>query len=239
MSDNVSDAKIAGDGTIGAGTYGTVTINGAGTVTGDIECRELKINGAGKCRGAVKADSVAVNGAGTFDGPVQAGSVQVNGSADVHAGMGVGRLLIRGTCGLDGGLAAHEIDIRGELRVGGDLTAEQFVGEGRFVVNGLLNADIVDLKLHGRSSAREIGGERITLRIPEGFSSLFSMFSERRLVADVIEADDVYLIDTTAKVVRGARIVLGEGCDIDLVEYTERLDRVPGAQVREERKVES
>jgi len=239
MSETLNDAKIAGDGTIASGTYGTITINGAGTVTGDVQCRELKINGAGKCKGSVKADSITVNGASTFEGPVQSGEVQVNGSADLHAGMGVGRLLVRGTCGLDGGLAAHEVDLRGELRVGGDLTAEQFTGEGRFVVNGLLNADVIDLKLHGRSSAREIGGERITLRLPEGFTSIFSMFSDRRLIADSIEADDVYLIDTIAKVVRGARVVLGEGCEIDLVEYTEKLERIAGAQVREERRVEA
>ncbi len=237
MAETLNDAKVAGDGTIAGGAYGTIAINGAGTVTGDVQCRELKINGAGKCKGAVKADSVAVNGAGTFDGAVQAGEMQVNGSSDFHAGMGVGRLLVRGTCGLDGGLAAREVDVRGELRVGGDLTAESFTGEGRFVVNGLLNAGVIDLKLHGRSSAREIGGERIVLRVPEGFTSIFSMFSDRRLVADSIEADDVHLINTTAKVVRGARVTLGEGCEIELVEYTEKLERIAGAQVKEERQV--
>ena len=237
MAETLNDARVAGDGTISAGVYGAITINGAGTVTGDVQCRELKMNGAGKCKGSVKADSIAVNGAGTFDGTVQAGEMQVNGSTDIHAGVGVGRLLVRGTCGLDGGLAAHEVDVRGELRVGGDLTSESFTGEGRFVVNGLLNADVIDVKLHGRSSAREIGGERITLRVPEGFTSIFSMFSDRRLVADSIEADDLYLINTTAKVVRGARVTLGEGCEVELVEYTETLELVAGAQVREQRKV--
>jgi len=237
MAETLNDARVAGDGTIGGGEYGTITINGAGTITGDVQCRELKMNGAGKAKGAVKADSIAVNGAGTFDGPVQAGEMQVNGSSDVHAGMGVGRLLVRGTCGVDGGVAAHEVDVRGDLRIGGDLTAEKFTGEGRFVVNGLLNADVIDMKLHGRSSAREIGGERITLRVPDGFTSIFSMFSDRRLIADSIEADDVYLIDTTAKVVRGARVTLGEGCEVELVEYTETFERLAGAQVREERKV--
>jgi len=237
MSENSNDARVAGEGTISGGVYGSITINGAGTVTGDVQCRELKMNGACKCKGSVKADSIAVNGAGTFEGTVQAGEMQVNGSTDIHAGMGVGRLLVRGTCGLDGGLAAHEIDVRGALRVGGDLTAESFTGEGRFVVNGLLTADVIDVRLHGRSSARALGGQRITLRVPEGFTSILSMFSDRRLIADSIEADDVYLIDTTAKVVRGARVTLGEGCEIELVEYTEKLELVAGAQLREQRKV--
>ncbi len=239
MTEQVNDARVNGDGTISGGSYATIVINGAGTVTGDVVCKELKINGAGRCTGAVKADLINVNGAGTFDGAVQAGEMVVNGSADVHAGMGIGRLKIRGTCALDGGLAAHEVELRGEIRVGGDLQAERFTGEGRFAINGLLNADTIDLRIHGRSAAREVGGEHIVLRAPEGFSSIFSVFSDRRLVTDSIEADEVQLISTTAKVVRGARVTVGEGCEIELVEYTESLQRLAGAQVREERKTEA
>ncbi len=238
MAENLNDARINGDGTVSSGTYGAIVLNGAGTVTGDVQCNELTVNGVGKCLGAVKADEVTVNGAGTFEGPVQAVEFRANGTADVHAGLGVGRLKVAGTCGVDGGVAAREVELRGELRVGGDLEAETLTGEGRFAINGMLNAGDIDLRLHGRNSAREIGCERMVLRVPDGITAIFSAFTDRRLTAESIEGDHLELIATTAKVVRGQDVTLGEGCQVDLVEYTGSLTKLAGAQVREERKVE-
>lgn len=239
MAENLQDARVNGDGTVSAGTYGAIVLNGAGTVTGDVQCNELTVNGVGKCLGSVKADVVSVNGAGTFDGPVQAGEFKANGTADVHAGLGVGRLRVAGTCAVDGGVAAREVELRGELRVGGDLAADSFTGEGRFAINGMLNAGTINLRLHGRNSVNEIGCERMVLRAPDGFTAILSAFTDRSLVAETIEGDDLELINTTAKVVRGGRVTLGEGCVVDLVEYTGVLTKLAGAQVREERKVEA
>lgn len=239
MTEQLTDARINGDGTVSAGTYGSITLNGAGTITGDVQCHELKVNGAGTAKGAVRADSVTVNGAGTFDGPVQATDFAVNGSADVHAGVGASRLKVYGTTAIDGGVAAHAVELRGDLRVGGDLEAESLTGEGRFAVSGMLNVGTIELRLHGRCSAREIGCARMVLRPPEGLTAILSAFTDRKLVVETIEGDELELIDTTAKVVRGARVTLGEGCTVDLVEYTEVLQKLTGAQVREERKVDA
>lgn len=238
MTEQTTDARINGDGTVSPGTYGTITLNGAGTVTGDVTCRELKINGAGKCQGAVKAESVIVNGAGTFEGPVQANEFTVNGSATVRSGVGAGRLRIMGSCALDGGLAAHEVELRGDLRVGGDLESDTLIGEGRFTVDGMLNAGTIDLRLHGRSAATEIGCERMVLRVPEGITAIFSAFADRRLTADSIEGDDLQLIGVHAKVVRGGVVTAGEGCRIDLVEYTESFTRLASAEIAEERRIQ-
>ncbi|MDZ4168619.1 MAG: polymer-forming cytoskeletal protein [Coriobacteriia bacterium] len=239
MAENMADARINGDGTVGAGTYGSIVLNGAGTVTGDVACNELTVNGVGKCQGSVKADTITVNGAGTFDGPVQAGEFRANGSADVHAGMGVRLLKVAGTLAVDGGVAAHAVELKGDMRVGGDLESDTLTGEGRFAINGMLNAGSIELRLHGRSSVNEIGCERMVLRPPDGITAIFSAFADRRLVATTIEGDELELIATTAKVVRGGRVTLGEGCEVDLVEYTGSLTKLAGAQVREERKVEA
>lgn len=231
-------SAVNGTGTMPGGKYGTLAINGSGTIDGDVECEELRINGAGRIGGSVTAQSVKVNGQGTFDGPVSAQEFDLNGQTDVHGGAGVGVLRVKGSMSLDGGVAAREVDLRGEIKVGGDLEADSLTGEGRFVVKGMMSADVIDLKLHGQSAAGEIGGERITLSEPTGITSLFSMFGDRKLTCDSIEADDVWLVYTTAKVVRGSRVTLGEGCDVELVEYTDSFTRAAGARVGEERKVE-
>lgn len=231
------DAKINGDGTVPEGTYGTITLNGAGTVTGDIVCAELKVNGAGRCRGAVRADRITVNGSATFDGSVQAGEFIVNGNADVHAGMGVARLKVFGSLTLDGGVAAHEFELKGEIRTGGDLSANRVSGHGRVIVNGDLRADDIDLRLNGRSSAKDVVGGRIILRAPEGFAAVLSAIVDRELKANSVSGTELQLIDTVTSLVRGTTVTLGEGCRIGRAEYSEALHKLEGALVTEEMKV--
>jgi len=239
MSDTLNEARVAGEGTIGPGTYSNVSINGVGTVSGDVVCTDLRINGVGTCKGSVKADSATVNGTGRFDGQVHVGDLTVNGEATARQSAGIGTLNVRGRTAIDGGLAANSVDVRGELTVGENVDADSFEGEGAFRIGGLLNAGRVSFRLHGESSAREIGGENITVLGPRGFvpAALLGLFSEKRLTADAIEGDDVTLEYTTAKVVRGARVSIGEGCKIETVEYTETLSRLADAVITEERKV--
>jgi cytoskeletal protein CcmA (bactofilin family) len=237
MSEGLHDARVNGDGTVSPGTYGSVLINGAGVISGELRCRELTINGTGRCAASVEADSISINGGATFEGPVRTSEFKCVGSTDVHAGMGVSRLKVRGKLSMDGGLAAGEVDLGGELRVGASATVDSLTGEGRFVVGDVLESARIELRIHGQSAANTVRCQTMRLRAPEGFTAVFTAFADRRLVADTIEGGELELIDTTAKLVRGARVTLGEGCRIDVVEYSDVLQKLAGAQVGEERRV--
>ncbi len=240
--DTRADVKINGDGSLSGGTYGAVTINGAGTINGDIDCTDYRVNGAGTHNGKLLAQTITVNGTGTFNGEVQANELNVNGDMNVRDGIGVGRLSIKGNASFGGSIASHDVVVRGFMKTGGDCQSEAFDCEGAFTVAGLLNAGSVDIKLYGPCSAREIGGERITVRQPGGgglssLTQIFTFWAEKRLTADSIEGDDVTLELTTAKTVRGRNINIGEGCRVDLVEYAGTYVVAPGATVGEARLV--
>jgi len=236
-----ADVKINGDGSLTGGLYGAVTINGAGTVNGDIDCTEYRVNGAGTHNGRLVAQTVTVNGTATFNGEIQAHEMTVNGDSSVRDGAGVGKLNIKGNSSFGGSIASHHVVVRGFLKTGGDCESESFSCEGAFTVAGLLNAGTIDVKLYGPCAAREIGGEKITVRQPgSGFSSftqLFTFWAEKRLTVDSVEGDDVVLELTTAKTVRGRNVEIGEGCRIDLVEYSGSHKVAPGAVVGEIRLV--
>lgn len=236
-----ADVKINGDGSLSGGTYGAVTINGAGTVTGDIDCTDYRVNGAGTHNGRLVAQSITINGTATFNGELQAIDMTINGDTSVRDGAGIGALTIKGNANFGGSIASHNVVVRGFLKTGGDCDAETFDCEGAFTVTGLLNAGVVDVKLYGPCSAREIGGERITVRQPGGgfssFTQIFTFWAEKRLTADTIEGDDVTLELTSAKIVRGRNVSIGEGCRVDLVEYSGTYTIAPGATVGEARQV--
>jgi cytoskeletal protein CcmA (bactofilin family) len=242
MSDQTrTDMKTAGGGTFTGGTYGDVTFNGSGVINGDVDAITYRVNGAGTSNGRVKAQSITVNGTAGFNGEVQSNDLTVNGDASIRDGAGVGHLVVKGNLSVGGGLASHEVELKGFLRVGGAFDAEQFTGEGGFNVAGMLNADNVDVTVQAPSTAREIGGERVVIRQPTGniasFTGLLTIWAEKRLTAESIEADTVWLENTTAKVVRGKSVTLGTGCVIDLVEYSESYTPGPTAQVKEARQV--
>jgi cytoskeletal protein CcmA (bactofilin family) len=227
----VNNARIAGGGQISGGTYGTVTINGAGSIKGDITAGTLRVNGASNTEGSVKADVLVVNGSASFGREVQVGEMTVNGDASVAEGVGVSRLKVKGRMFVGGGVAAHDVDVRGEFTVTGDCQADSFFAEGAFTIGGLLNAETVDIKVHASCKAREIGGQKVTVKTGGGVASIFLFFTEKRLTVDTVEADNVVLEYVTAKVVRGANIEVGAGCNIDLVEYTSDFKQGPGATV--------
>jgi cytoskeletal protein CcmA (bactofilin family) len=242
MTDQVrNDIKTAGGGSFTGGTYGEVTFNGSGTINGDVDAITIRVNGAGTNNGNSKAQSIVVNGTATFNGDVQSNEMTVNGDANVRDSAGIGRLIVKGNLSIGGSLAAHEADLHGFLRMGGDCQAEAFTGEGGFNVGGLLNAGNIDVTVHAPSSAREIGGERIVIRQPTGsiasLTGLLTVFSEKRLNVNTIEGDVVWLENTTAKVVRGKQVTVGQGCVIDLVEYAESYTPAGAPQVREARQV--
>jgi cytoskeletal protein CcmA (bactofilin family) len=242
MADQIrTDIKTAGGGVFTGGTYGDVTFNGSGTINGDVDAITYRVNGAGTSNGRVKAQSITVNGAAGFNGEVQANEMTVAGDANIRDGAGIGKLVVKGNLSVGGGVSAHEIELKGFLRMGGDCQAEQFTGEGGFNVAGLLNAGNIDFMVHAPSSAREIGGERVVIRQPSGniasFTGLLTIWAEKRLTAGTIEADIVWLENTTAKVVRGKNVTVGSGCVVDLVEYAESYTPAGTAQVKEARQV--
>ncbi len=242
MADQMrTDIKTAGGGTFTGGTYGDVTFNGSGTINGDVDAITFRVNGAGTSNGRVKSQSITVNGTAGFNGEVQSNEFIVNGDANVRDGAGIGRLVVKGNLSVGGGVAAHEIELKGFLRIGGDCDVESFTGDGGFTVSGLLNAGNIDVAVHGPSSAREIGGERIVVRQPSSsfgtLTGLLTIWAEKRLTAETIEGDVVWLENTTAKVVRGKNVTIGAGCVVDLVEYAESYTPGGDAQVKEVRQV--
>ncbi|MBI3459687.1 hypothetical protein HY009_01955 [Candidatus Acetothermia bacterium] len=55
--------------------------------------------------------------------------------------------------------------------------------------------------------------------------------------ADTIEGDEIYLENTRARMVRGKKVTIGEGCEVETVEYKESLEVTDGANVKTRTKI--
>ena len=131
------------------------------------------------------------------------------------------------------------------MKVNSNCEAENFNLKGVFNIEETLNADDITVKLYGPSETKEIGGSKIHVqkggdnKLMELLTAILSPlnFYKAHLKAETIEGDDVYLEHTTAQVVRGNTVTIGEGCEIDLVEYRTYFKKTPGASVLKDMKV--
>jgi cytoskeletal protein CcmA (bactofilin family) len=231
---------ITGSSSATGGTYDRVRIIGEGTIDGDVECNQLKCVGTLDMDGRLKSKQVGVVGTCSFSKDVQAASMRISGTVTIGGDARLKELQCSGTIEIEGNLYGEQLKLRGQLDTQGDCEIDVFKARGIFNVGGLLNAGKMDIKLYRDCQARDIGCERINVRrasLISPFSFFFKPSSHAMLTAAVIEGDEIYLEHTNAKAVRGKRVIIGPGCDIELVEYEEYFKQSKSTIVKLNRKV--
>lgn len=243
--ENRRDLKFSGNMTVPGGLYKRVNVNGNVTIDGDVDCLDIKVNGNLREDGTLKTRTSWVNGVAIIGGDLRAGEIDLNGEARIEGDMAVDKIKARGKLGVKGGITSDKLDLFGQLETRGDCEAETFSCKGSLDVEGTLNADDIEIRLYGPSRAKEIGGGKIDIR-RSGDNKLTSImvaifntlsFHKASLTADTIEGDEIILEHVSAKVVRGNSVTIGEGCEIDLVEYRTEFKKASGASVPKHVKV--
>ncbi len=236
------NVTISGSGRIEGGDYGTVTIAGSGRVLGDLTAEEFKAAGSAKVEGNLKAQRFEAAGSFRCEGDLEVEEGEAAGSFKVAGRIKAKELKLAGAIQAKG-ISGGYLRAGGALAVAENVEVETFRLTGSFEVGGLLSADRVEVELEGRSQAREIGGEKISIRagqkslgglISQALGFIFGQSAPRELIVETVEGDEVELENTEAQLVRGGKVRIGPGCRIGRVEYTETLEVAPGAVIKEE-----
>ncbi|WNR43536.1 hypothetical protein [Paenibacillus roseipurpureus] len=231
---------ITGSSTVAGGKYRRVKIVGEATIEGDVQCQDLKCMGTLDMEGDLLSEHIGVVGTFALTGKTRTATMKNSGTVSISEDADIGVLSGSGTVEVRGRLQGHRMSLKGQITAGGDCEVDVFNLKGMFTVGGLLNAGDIDIRLFQDSTAREIGGEKIRIRkasLLHPLSLFFRPSPHAAVTATVIEGDDIYLEYTRAKVVRGNQVVIGPGCEIDLVEYKVLLEKKKNAVVRESRKL--
>jgi len=240
MKQERKNASIAGSGKLSGGVYDMVKVAGSGKIEGDIDANRITTAGSCKIEGKVKTKQMKTAGACKIIGDVQAKELKAAGSCSIEGKVQADLFKSSGSGSVLKSVTAKEVELAGACKVGGDVEADHFTSHGSIDIGGLLSADEIQIKLGGRSKVREIGGERIEVRrYGKGWRSIinFGGWGLGSLEAETIEGDEIYLEATKAKVVRGKKVVIGEDCEIDTVEYEESIDVHESSTVKEKVKI--
>ena len=234
----IGDLIINGYGSANGGEFDRVVINGKGTVNGQVNCTLLECNGSGAITGDVKSEKVKISGNGKISGNVVSQNIIIEGGASILGGAKTSKMNIQGKATIGGYVKGEELRVQGSVAIGGDCEVEVFQLEGQFSIGGLLSAEEIDIETFGACKAHEIGGKSI--RVKQKSSVLLSLLKTIKSVTletELIEGDDIELENTKAKIVRGTHIVVGENCEIDLVEYKETFRVDKNGRVKESVKI--
>lgn len=239
----LGNLKISGAGSSRGGKYNEVRISGAGDIVGDVECQLFKSSGASDLKGNLKSKMVEVSGTTDIRGNVTAEQIFVSGASDIHGDVETKKIKISGASDIKGRLHAEEVHISGAIEIRDDCEAETFKATGGFKIGGLLNADNIEIGIGGKCNVKEIGGEKINVRLSNSMGlgiirAIKEVFNVHEyLITELIEGDEIYIESTVAKVVRGNNVTIGPDCDIDLVEYKGEIKLQNGARVKEQKKI--
>jgi cytoskeletal protein CcmA (bactofilin family) len=240
LSEKKPSATVRGAGELSGGEYSKILILGSGTIAGDVRAERFRSFGSGELQGVAEIGCLSVVGSGSFDAGLTAGRVRALGALDVRGRLEARKLTVTGACEAGGHVAVDEVRILGLLECQRVDTAS-FRMRGAVKIDGLLSGDSVEFHLGGMDSrVEEIGGERVEVwrysfgkRNPlvKALGWLCNPGIRAHLRASTVEADDVTLENTRAETVRGKRVRIGAGCEIDEVEYEESLTVHPKAEV--------
>jgi cytoskeletal protein CcmA (bactofilin family) len=232
---------VSGSGGASGGPFDKVVINGHGRVDGDLECVAFTCNGSSTVDGKLKAQSVRISGSSELNGDVECDKMTVHGHVDFDGNVVSKEISLYGHASVKGNVAGDNVDVKGVVDIKGDCEAEVFSIKGGFTIEGLLNAGIITIESYHNCRAKEIGGETIRVhkpRVSSLLSKVISLFHPSEILsAESIEGDDVDLEYVKAKVVRGNKVRIGTGCEIERVEYKEDFHQAKDAIVRLHQKI--
>lgn len=241
------DISISGSGVIASGEYDKVSISGSGKLNGLIRCKSLHCSGAAKGEAEIECENdIHTSGSAKFDKSVKAGEISVSGAFACGGDLTVQKALkSSGSARCEGSVKAGSISVSGGLNIKGDTEAETVKVFGILNCGGLLNAESIEIRFKEGMEIGSIGGSRINI-YPEQlvkrriklplFSSLVKGASAVR-VNNSIEGDIIALEGVVTPRVSGRIVAISDGCEIDLVQYSEQIEISPNAKVGKTEKI--
>lgn len=222
------DMRIAGRGQIPSGEYGKIKISGSGKLFGMVRCTSFSASGTSKGEAIECTEDFKIAGNSSFSNSVKARSLRASGKFSCEGDISADKTIaLHGSASCGGNIKCEQFSASGSLKADGDVEAESIKVSGSINCSGLVNAESVEIKCDKLMTIGSIGGSAIQIK-----RKRISIFMNRRLiVSSAIEGDDISVEYVTCKRVTGRIVNIGNGCNIDLVQYSEEIKASPKAKI--------
>ena len=241
--------NISGSGKIAAGEYNEeISMSGSGRLDGNVRCKSLNCSGSVKGSGnVVCSEDAEFSGSCHIDESLSAKNIYASGSLKVGGDViGKGEVKLSGGISCGGSLKCESFDCSGGLEVGGDIEAEEIRISGAIKCGGLMNAEKIAINIDGHNNSSRvgsIGGGEIKIQSKANKVKRKLLLNKimgcngRLRVDELIEGDVIALENVTVPKVVGRIIAIGAGCEVNFVQYSEKIEIHPNAKVEKYEKI--
>ncbi len=247
------DMKISGSAQVAAGEYDNIRISGSGRICGRVRCTSFHCSGSAHGDVLECTEEFKVSGSCGFD-RLTAKEMSVSGSIRCGGDVAVNECFkCSGSADIGGSLKCGQVSVSGGASVDGDIEAESVSVKGGIDCKGLINSENITIELARNMTIGSIGGSviDITRRSTDPSGDIEVRFwgvsvhiggkeAKRKGTLNVknyIEGDRINLEWVRAPRVSGRAVVIGEGCEIELVQYSETIEVSPEAKVGRSEKI--
>ena len=231
------DMKISGSGNIPSGEYENIAVSGSAKLYGNIKCKSFSTAGVSRGVSIDCSESLKTAGAASFTGNISAKTISSSGTLSCDGDTTAeGKISCAGSAKISGNVKCEQISVGGSMKLAKDLEAEKISVQGSIECDGLMNAEEIDIKAQGRVSLGSVGGSKINISVRKAkrfFASLsiFSGVVKNAVVKTSVEGDEIFLEYVNCPRVTGRIVTIGDGCKIDLVQYSETIEISPTAKI--------
>lgn len=228
---------LSGSGVIPGGEYEDIKTSGSSKLQGLVKCTELTSSGSCKgesveCSGMLKASGTVV-----FSGDVSADNISTSGAFTCGGELkAVRKITCSGSIKCKGSIRCNSLAFSGSLRAEGDIEGESLAFNGTVKCKGLINAEKAAIEFSSRTEIGNIGGSQICISKNKCHSLINKIIPNARIEGS-IEGDEIDLEHTDCPRVTGRKIIIGNGCNIGLVQYSESVEISPKARVKKSEKI--
>ncbi|UDN59209.1 hypothetical protein [Clostridioides sp. ES-S-0010-02] len=250
MDGELRSLNFNGMGKCKGGIFDEVNIAGTGKIDGNIKCNKFDSSGSAKVIGTTECNEFFTAGLSKIEGNILASQVTIFGLLKCTGDINSSKVKSGGIINVGGNLKSDIISGEGCLKINKSVECESVDLSGILDCNGFLNCEELKISLHGTSNLNEVGACSVNIKKGHGdycksfyraekksgdfekaSSNLRNLgllsvkkYTESRLLANVIEADEISLENSEVKIVRGKNINIGKGCYIESLEYSENID---------------
>lgn len=217
-------------------------VSGSATFLEDVNCDDFTVSGSSKVLGYYKSNNTKVSGSLSLDRSAVFGKLEVNGNVLIKEDAKIEVCEISGRLQVEESLQAEMIKLRGVLKVHRECNCDSFFGHGVVNIDGQLNVNDMHIEVEGLSKVKSIKAKKIIIEENSTFGVVKKFVNKlmgykNYLEVNEIEAENIYLENTSSKIVRGKNVTIGKGCEIGRIEYTGQLEMNDQASVSEYLKI--
>jgi len=188
--------------------------SGASKVKGNMRADEANISGATKVQGNADVGELDSSGSLKVMGKTKAKKMDLSGASKFMKKVKTDKLSSSGSTKFMDDLEGKRITVSGAFKAEKNIKSGTFKASGVFDIKGTLEGEEIMLKPGGSSChiGKIKGGD---ILVESGGGGLFSFGRGGSLKVEEITGDEIYLENTTAKLVKGKNVKIGPGCSID------------------------